>query len=350
MIKNKCCKLLCLLAAALLIICDVAGCKLSFEEDEVQSTVSEQEKTEKNKYARKAKVAVIQYMNNPALNDCCEGVKKSLENTDFEFEVFVGSEESPEQDCEQTAQDIVINGGYDLAVTIGTPASVSAYSYISSSTRIPVVFCAVTDPVGAGLVVSNEQPVNNCTGVASAFDIKAQINMINDFQPSITKLGVIYSANEQNTRKQIKDLKSEAKKLNINVYAAAVDSPADYAQAAAEIVPEVEAITLLPDNMASVHAWDIINQAIIGNKPVYGVTLSEVKEGCVAGYCYDFKKLGEKAGDTAVSVLRGQSAADTPVEVVRDCTLYVNKDAANQLYIEVPQGYTDVQMVETSYK
>ena len=106
MIKNKCCKLLCLLAAALLIICDVAGCKLSFEEDEVQSTVSEQEKTEKNKYARKARVAVIQYMNNPALNDCCEGVKKSLENTDFEFEVFVGSEESPEQDCEQTAQDM----------------------------------------------------------------------------------------------------------------------------------------------------------------------------------------------------------------------------------------------------
>ena len=93
-----------------------------------------------------------------------------------------------------------------------------------------------------------------------------------------------------------------------------------------------------------------MNQAIIGNKPVYGVTQTEVKEGCLAGYCYDFTKLGRKTGERAAEVLRGQSAADTPVELVSDCTLYVNTDAVESLSIDIPDGYSNAQKVKTSYE
>ena len=339
-----------MLTFALLITFVTSGCKMSFDEEDTDTEEVSQESKVESLSTRKAKVSIIQYMDYTALNECCDGIKQSLDSAGIEYDVNVGSESSPEQDCEEFAQNIAINGGYDLIITIGTPASISVYSSISSSTKTPVVFCAVTDPIGANLVVSDQNPTNNCTGVSTAFDIKEQLNMINTFQPSITKLGVIYTKGEQNTEQQLKILKSEAKKLNITIYEGAVDSSSELKEWAAEMVPQVDAITLLPDNMVSANSWEIVNQAIIGNKPVYGVTQTEVKEGCIAGYCYDFKELGKKAGDMAASVLRGQSAANTPVEVVSDCTLYVNTDVLEDLYIDIPENYSNAQKVKTSYE
>lgn len=339
-----------IIAFAVFLTSVMTGCKMSFDDEDTESEEIGQESKAENLSTRKAKVSVIQYMNYTALNECCDGIKQSLENADIEYEINVGSDSSPEQDCEEIAQNIAINGGYDLVITIGTPSSISVYSSISTASKIPVIFCAVTDPVGANLVVSNQTPTNNCTGISTAFDIKEQLNMINTFQPSITKLGVIYTKDEQNTAQQVKTLKSEAKKLNITIYEGAVESSSELKEVAAEMVPEVDAITLLPDNMVSANSWDIVNQAIIGNKPVYGVTQSEVKEGCIAGYCYDFTELGRKTGETAAAVLRGQSAANTPVEIVSDCTLYVNTDVVENLYIDIPESYSNAEKVKTSYE
>lgn len=338
------------LVLALLLTTVISGCKMSFDDEEAESEAVQQESKAENLSTRKAKISIIQYMNYTALNECCDGIKQSLDAANIEYDVTVGSNSSPEQDCEEAAQNIVINGGYDLVITIGTPASVSVYSYISTASKIPVVFCAVTDPVGSELVLSNQNPTNNCTGVSTAFDIKEQLNMINTFQPYITKLGVIYTKDEPNTEQQLNALKNEAKKLGITIYAAAVENPSEMTEAAAKIVPEVDAITLLPDNMVSANSWNIVNQAIIGNKPVYGVTLTEVNEGCLAGYCYDFTELGRKTGEMAVTVLRGQSAANTPVELVSDCTLYVNSDVLEDLDIDIPDEYSNAKKVKTSYE
>lgn len=51
--------------------------------------------------------------------------------------------------------------GSEVIVAIATPTAMSAQNY---STEIPVVFSAVSDPVGAGLVESLEKPGGNITG------------------------------------------------------------------------------------------------------------------------------------------------------------------------------------------
>lgn len=326
----------------------ISACTAEETNSDAENTQTESQ-TE-NQHTRKAKVSIIQYFSYTALDECCQGIKNSLDNANIEYDVNIGSEASPEEDCQEFAQNIAASGGYDLVITIGTPASSAVYSSISASSGTPVVFCAVTDPVGAGLVVSNEKPQNNCTGVATTFNITEQLNMINTFQPSITKLGVIYSKNEQNTSEQLKTLEKEAEKLGIKLYSAGVEDASELSDTAARMVPEVEAITLLPDNMIAANSWNIVNQAIIGNKPVYGVTQTQVKEGCLAGYCYDFVALGEKTGATAVSVLKGQSAAGTPVTTVSDCTLYVNTDMLEDLELQIPEKYSNAQKVTTSYE
>ncbi len=89
---------------------------------------------------------------------------------------------------------------YDMIIAVATPAAISAFSAVkSASSSIPVVFCAVSDPIEAGIVESLEAPGNNCTGTADAIDLKGQVALIKALQPEIEKLGVLYTTSEPNS-------------------------------------------------------------------------------------------------------------------------------------------------------
>lgn len=298
-----------------------------------------------------ATVSIIQYMDNAPLNESCEGVKRIFDDAGIAYDVTVGSEHSEREDCEQKARETAINSTCDLVVCIGTPCAEAVCPIISSAGRLPVIFCAVTDPLGAGLVENLNKPGANCTGVATAFNINEQLNMINTFQPSITRLGVIYTESEQNTEEQLKTLQKAAEKLGITVYAEPIEDPSQMASVASDLMKKVEAVTLLPDNMTAKSSWNITNRSIVEQVPLYGVTLTQVNEGCLAGYTYDFNAIGRKAGELAVSVLRGESAADTPVIMEREGTLYVNSDRLKDLELEIPDTYkTAAVSVKTTYE
>lgn len=352
--KTKIRSIAILLAAAIAALC-ISGCsmKLSVDdpEDDNVSDLSESALENESTSTRKARVSVIQYADYSSLNECREGVEAALNEAGIGFEVTVGSKNHEKDDCEQKAQDLAINSATDLIVCIGTPCAEIVCPIISSAGRTPVVFCAVTDPVGAGIVENIASPGVNCTGVATAFNIKEQLNMINTFQPSITKLGVIYTESEQNTKGQLESLKKAAQALGITVYAEPVEDPSQLSPTAKSLMTKVEAVTILPDNMIAMNSWNITNQSIVGKIPLYGVNLSQVHEGCLAGYCYDFTSIGKKAGEQAIQILHGESAADMPVIMERECTLYVNSDRLSDLDMTIPDEYkTAANEVKTQYE
>lgn len=349
--KSK--RLLSCLLAFVLFVTAFSACsmKLSVDDEDTASEQSGGGTVTESTSTRQARVSIIQYADYSSLNECCEGVKSVLDSEGIGYDVTVGAKNREISDCEQKAQDIAINSSRDLVICIGTPCAESVYPIISSAGRIPVVFCAVTDPVGAGLVENINAPGVNCTGVATAFNITEQVNMINTFQPSITRLGVIYTKSEQNTAAQLKSLNKAAKNLSITVYEEPIDDLSQLSQAAKELMTKVEAVVILPDNMIAMNSWNITNQSIVGKLPLYGVNLSEVREGCLAGYCYDFQSIGRKAGEQAVEILHGESAASMPVIMERECTLYVNSDRLKDLDMTIPDTYkASAVEVKTSYE
>lgn len=89
----------------------------------------------------------------------------------------------------------MVSKNYDLIIPIATPAAVSAYA-AAANTNIPVVFCAVSDPVTAGIVDSIEKVGGNCTGTSDILDLSAQVDMILAMQPELKKIGVLYTTSE----------------------------------------------------------------------------------------------------------------------------------------------------------
>ncbi len=342
-----------LLAAALLMT-SMSACsmKLSVDDTDTSSDLSaaESQNGAESTSTRNSSVSIIQYIDYSSLNECCEGIRKVLDSEGIPYDVTVGKDNSAREDCEQKARDLMINSSCDLVIAIGTPCAETVCPIISSGGRTPVVFCAVTDPVGAGIIESASSPGVSCTGVATAFNINEQLNMINTFQPSITRLGVIYTASEKNAEAQLMGLKKAAEKLGITVFDIPVENPSQLSDAAKELNTKAEAVVILPDNMVSKNSWNITSQTIAGEIPLYGVNISQVREGALAGYCYDFVSLGESAGQQAVSILHGESAADMPVVMAHDCNLYVNSDRLKDLDMKIPDEYkAKATEVKTSY-
>lgn len=294
------------------------------------------------------KVAILQYMPHSSLDNCTQGVKNALDKAGVAYDVQIGSSGSADTDCQSYAQQFAA-GDYSAIIAVATPAAMSAYSAVqNASNNIPVIFCAVSDPVAAGLVKSMENPENNCTGTSDAFDIEGQVDLIKALQPEIKKLGVLYTTSEANSISQLKTLESACNEAGIELVSQGITEAAELANAAAALIPQVDAVTNLTDNNVVDNMNVVLEQAEQAGIPVYGSEIEQVKKGCFASASIDYVALGEKTGEMAIDVIGGQNAATYPAVTVTDSFLVINTDIAAKLNITIPESLSDVETVTTT--
>lgn len=295
------------------------------------------------------KVAILQYMPHSSLDNCTQGVKNALDAAGIAYDVQIGSSGSADTDCQSYAEQMASSGNYSAIIAVATPAAVSAYSAVrNASSDIPVIFCAVSDPVSAGLVNSLDAPGNNCTGTADAVDIAGQVQLIKTMQPNIKNLGVIYTTTEANSISQLATLKAECEANGINLVQKGINEASELQAVAVSLVNEVDAITNLTDNNVVDNMSVVLEQANQKGIPIYGSEIEQVKKGCLASASIDYVALGEKTGQIAVDVLGGKSAATYPVVTVSDSFVVVNPDVASTLGITIPAELNDAEKVSTS--
>lgn len=295
------------------------------------------------------KVAILQYMPHSSLDNCTQGVKNALDAAGIAYDVQIGSSGSADTDCQSYAEQMASSGNYSAIIAVATPAAVSAYSAVrNASSDIPVIFCAVSDPVSAGLVNSLDAPGNNCTGTADAVDIAGQVQLIKTMQPNIKNLGVIYTTTEANSISQLATLKAECDANGINLVQKGINEASELQAVAVSLVNEVDAITNLTDNNVVDNMSVVLEQANQKGIPIYGSEIEQVKKGCLASASIDYVALGKKTGQIAVDVLGGKSAAIYPVVTVSDSFLVVNPDVASTLGITIPAELNDAEKVSTS--
>lgn len=328
-------KLFAVLLSVLLIAAAFAGCSASGK-DSGGSTSGK-------------KVAILQYMPHSSLDNCTQGVKNALDAAGIAYDVQIGSSGSADTDCQSYAEQMASSGNYSAIVAVATPAAVSAYSAVrNASSDIPVIFCAVSDPVAAGLVNSVDEPGNNCTGTSDAIDIAGQVQLIKTMQPNIKNLGVIYTTTEANSISQLATLKAECEANGINLVQKGINEASELQAVAVSLVNEVDAITNLTDNNVVDNMSVVLEQANQKGIPIYGSEIEQVKKGCLASASIDYVALGEKTGQIAVDVLGGKSAATYPVVTVSDSFVVVNPDVASTLGITIPAELNDAEKVSTS--
>ena len=292
------------------------------------------------------KIGIIQYMSHPSLDNCYNGVISALESSGIQYTVDyqIGSGNSADSDCTNFAKNMVA-ANYDMIIAIATPAAKSAFA-ATDDTEIPVIFCAVSDPVAAGLVESMDAPGYLCTGTSDVLDLEAQVALIKAMQPEVKSIGILYTSSEDNSITNLKNFKAICDKEGIEAVATAVQGASDIPSAAEELASKVDCINNFTDNNVVNNLSVVLTAADKYGIPVYGSEEEQVINGCLASVSIDYVALGRVTGEMAVSVLKGEDASTMAVKTITEATPVINSSVLKKLGLSTPESYSEVKTVE----
>ena len=342
-------KILCVLAAALVSV-SLASCNGGNTENNTDDTQNNQVTTDQNENNTDGyTIGVIQYVSHPSLDNCYAGVEQALVEKygdNITIERQIGSDASADSDCSTYAKQFAAKD-VDMMIAIATPAASPAFA-ASEDKDIPVVFCAVSDPVSVGLVQSMEKPGYNCSGTSDVLDMDAQVNLIKAIQPDVKTIGVLYTTSEANSIAQLELLTAAAQKQNIEVISSGIQNDADIPAAAAALVEKVDCLNNFTDNKIVNNLSVVLDAANSAGIPVYGSEIEQVKNGCLASVSIDYVALGKVTGEMAIRALEGESLAEMPVQTISDATPVVNTEVMASFGFEMPEGYENAETVVTN--
>lgn len=216
---------------------------------------------------------------------------------------------------------------------ISTP---SAQAVVGATKSIPVVFTAVTDPVGAKLVPNPEHPGGNVTGMSDLSPIGLHLDLIKEIMPKATHLGVIYNPGEANSMTLLKLLQKEAPGRGLSLVGAPAPRSADVLAAAQSLVGDVDAIYVPTDNTVVTALEAIVKVGTDNQLPVFAGDTDSVPRGAIAALGFNYYDLGRQTGKIVARVLGGEKPGDLPVESVKTTQLFVNPGAAKAMGITLP--------------
>lgn len=331
-------KIFALVLSVVMIVCALSSC--SGKSENSASDVKSTDKT--------LKIGVIQYMSHPSLDNCYQGIKEALDASGLNFEIDyqIGSSASADSDCASFAKNMVASE-VDMIFAIATPAAKAAYS-ATDDTDIPVIFCAVNDPVAAKLVQTADEPGDKCTGTSDVLDLEAQVNMIKAMQSDVKKIGILYTSSEDNSIANLARFKEICDAKGIEVVPSAVQNASDIPSAADELASKVDCINNFTDNNVVNNLSVVLSAADKYKIPVYGSEEEQVKNGCLASVSIDYVALGKVTGQMGVDVIGGEDITKMAVKTITDATPIVNTDVLETLGMTLPADYTNAQTVKSN--
>ncbi len=282
------------------------------------------------------KIAVAQTVTHSSLDASIAGFKQAIADAGLDVS-YDDENANNDQTIIASIAGTIAAGDYDLVLGVATPM---AQGLAQTVANIPVLFTAVTDPVGAGLVDSLDAPGANITGTTDANPVEEQINLVLDLVPDAKTIGVVYNPGEANSVVQVEWVKEAAEKLGLEVKEANAVTTAEVQQAANSL--DVDAIYVPTDNTV-VSALDSVIQVGESKKiPVIAAEGDSVANGAVATYGLSYEALGYQTGEMAVKILtEGADPATMAVETQKEPVLYLNLGAAERMGVTIPQDLID---------
>ena len=281
------------------------------------------------------KIGICNFVDDASLNQIIQNIRERLAEIEQEkgvtFEIL-------EDNCNldtSVMQQIIANfiaEEVDLMVGVATPVAIGMQG-MTADNQIPVVFAAVSDPLGAGLVESLEAPGANITGTSDYLDTAAVLNLIFAANPEAKKVALLYNPSEDASAAPVAEAKEilSARGVEVKEYMGA--NVTEVMQAAEAIVSdEMDAVFTPTDNTIMAAELSIYETLAAAQIPHYTGADSFALNGAFLGYGVDYANLGRVTGDMIAAILvDGADPAATPVETFDNGTATVNTETCAAL-------------------
>lgn len=284
------------------------------------------------------KIGICNYVDDASLNQIVDNLESRLKEIGDEkgvnFDISYDNCNADANVMEQIISDFQADG-VDLMVGVATPVAMRMQAS-TEGTDTPVVFSAVSDPVGAGLVESLEAPGANLTGTSDYLDTASVMKLIEAVNPDTKKIGLLYDIGQDSSTAAIEAAKAYMDENGIE-YVERTGTTTDEVQLAADalVADGVDAVFTPTDNTIMTAELSIYEKFIDAGIPHYTGADSFALNGAFAGYGVDYANLGAKTADMVADILlNGADPATTPVETFDNGTATVNTETCEALGLD----------------
>lgn len=304
----------------------------------IYQTMNTPAKTAKKAEDKVQTVGILQFVSHPALDTITKGVKDALKEAGYKegknLKIVFQNGQADQSKLATMSQQLVDKKA-DVLVGVATPA---AQSLANTTKDIPIVLGAVTNPVGAKLVASLDNPGGNVTGVSDQPPVASQIKLGKELLPNAKTVGMLYSSTEVNSKYQVNEASKTAESLGMAVKEYPVASTNEIAQTVQVMSQNVDFIYIPLDNTIANAMQAVVGEANKSKTPIITSVDTMVEQGGLATVGIDQYTLGKKTGQMVVQILKGADPSVTPVYTFKEGVTVLNEKQAEFLGIQIPDN------------
>ena len=283
-------------------------------------------------------IGICNYVDDASLNQIVENINARLAEIESEQGITINVKYDNCNADANVMNQIIANfaaDNVDLMVGVATPVAMAMQSATEDS-KTPVVFAAVSDPVGAGLVASLEEPGSNVTGSSDNLDTNSVMNLIFAQNPDAKKIGLLYDVGQDSSTAAIEHAKAYLDDKGVEYVERTATTAEEVALAAQALVSDgVDAVFTPTDNTIMKAELAIYETFADAGIPHYTGADSFALNGAFLGYGVDYANLGRETADMIASILtEGKDPATTPVIIFDNGTATVNTEICEKLGLD----------------
>ena len=239
----------------------------------------------------------------------------------------------------------IVNGfvsdGVDLIMANATPALTAA---AAATSDIPILGTSIT-AYGVALDIDdfNGTVGGNISGTSDLADLEAQANMITEWFPDATKVGLLFCSAEPNSRYQIEEVAKYLSDKGIETQEFAFTDTNDVASVTQSAADYSDVVYVPTDNTAASNTEAIANVLVPAGVPAI-CGEEGICKGCgVATLSISYYDLGVTTGKMAAKILTGEAdISEMPIEFTEATPKY-NASMCETLGITPLDGYTAIE-------
>jgi len=285
-------------------------------------------------------IAITQFIEHVAVDTVREGLLEELakqgyaegKNLTVDFENAQGNAATAGQIARK-----FIGLKPDVIVAITTPSAQAMVKAVGKD-NIPIVFSAVTDPLGAGLVSSLKDHKGKVTGVMDAPPIKKQFEFIKTLLPETKTVGILYNPGDSGSVASLEIIREQAKQQGFTLVEATPVKSSDIQAAVLQVVGKVDVLYVPLDNMLVSAMETLSTAALKHNLPLFSADSGSVESGALACVGYSYHQAGIKTGKMVAEILKGIDPAEMAVASPDTIDIFINKHALEKLKIILPEA------------
>ena len=302
-------------------------------------------------------IGICNYVDDASLNQIIANIESQLKvlaaQNNVTFNVKV---ENCNLDANVLSQIITSFSDMDLMVGVATPVAI-AMRNATEDTKMPVVFAAVSDPVGSGLADSMQASGNNLTGTSDYLDTNAIMNLIFALNPDLDKVGLLYDVGQDGSTAAIARAKDYLNARNITIVEKTGTNVSEVMLAVQALIDSGCKVVFTPTDNTIMNAELSIYETLAeaGVQQYCGAD-SFALNGAFLGYGVDYANLGKETAEMICDLLiNNKDISAYPIRTFDNGIATVNTEICEQLglnYEEVKNTIAPycsrVQPIETA--